>query len=98
MMPVVKNPSANVEEIRDTGSLPGFRKIPWRRAWQPTPVFLPGESHRQRNLAGHSPWGVTKSDDLAQHRAGMNLETGRNECSETAPGRPLQWILKTVEL
>ena len=32
-------------------------KIPWRRDWQPTPVFLPGESHGQRSLAGHSPWG-----------------------------------------
>ena len=31
------------------------RKIPWRRAWQPTPVFLPGESHGQRRLAGYSP-------------------------------------------
>jgi len=30
-------------------------KIPWRRAWQPTPVFLPGESHRQRSQAGYSP-------------------------------------------
>ena len=32
-------------------------KIPWRRARQPTPVFLPGESHGQRSLAGYSPWG-----------------------------------------
>ena len=32
-------------------------KIPWRRAWQPTPVFLPGESHGQRSLVGYSPWG-----------------------------------------
>ena len=32
-------------------------KIPWRRAWQPTPVFLPGECHAQRSLAGYSPWG-----------------------------------------
>ena len=31
-------------------------KIPWRRAWQPTPVFLPGESHGLRSLAGYSPW------------------------------------------
>ena len=31
------------------------RKIPWRRAWQPTPVVLPGESHGQRSLAGYSP-------------------------------------------
>ena len=33
------------------------RKIPWRRKWQPTPVFLPGESHGWRNLVGYSPWG-----------------------------------------
>ena len=33
------------------------RKIPWRRKWQPIPVFLPGESHGQGSLAGCSPWG-----------------------------------------
>jgi len=32
-------------------------KIPWRREWQPTPVFLSGEFHGQRNLVGYSPWG-----------------------------------------
>ena len=37
-------------------------KIPWRRSWQPTPVFLPGESHCQRSLAGYSPWGRKESD------------------------------------
>ena len=41
------------------------RKVPWRRAWQPTPVFLPGESHGQRKLAGYSPWGRKESGDLA---------------------------------
>ena len=33
------------------------RKIPWRRKWQSTPVFLPGESHRQKTLEGSSSWG-----------------------------------------
>ena len=37
-------------------------KIPWRRKWQPTPVFLHGESHGQRSLAGYSPWGGKESD------------------------------------
>ena len=36
---------------------PGAGKTPWRRARQPTPVFLPGESRGQRNLAGYSRWG-----------------------------------------
>ena len=37
-------------------------KMPWRRAWQPTPVFLPGEAHGQRSLAGYSPQGHKESD------------------------------------
>ena len=36
---------------------PWVGKIPWRRKWQPTPVFLPGKSHGQQSLAGYSPWG-----------------------------------------
>ena len=40
---------------------PWVRKIPWRRAWQPTPVFLSGESHEQRSLAGYGPWGHKES-------------------------------------
>ena len=41
---------------------PWVGKIPWRRKWLPTPVFLPGESHGQRSLAGCSPWGLEESD------------------------------------
>ena len=37
-------------------------KIPWRRPWQPTPVFLPGESHGQMSLVGFSPWGHKELD------------------------------------
>ena len=33
----------------------------WRRKWQPTPAFLPGEFYGQRNLAGYSPWGCKES-------------------------------------
>ena len=40
----------------------GFGPWVWRRKWQPTPVFLPGESHGQRNLAGYSPWGHKELD------------------------------------
>ena len=41
---------------------PWVREIPWRRKWQPTPVFLPSESHRQRSLANYSPWRHKDSD------------------------------------
>ena len=59
---VIKNLSANAGDVRDSGFDPWVRKIPWRRKWQPTPVFLPGKSHRQRSLAGYSPWGPKESD------------------------------------
>ena len=41
---------------------PWVRKIPWRRKWQPSPIFLPGKSHGQRSLAVYSPWGLKESD------------------------------------
>ena len=49
---VIKNPPACI-----TQGLPCVRKIPWRRKWRPTPVFLPGKPHGQRILAGYNPWG-----------------------------------------
>ena len=42
------------------------RVEPWRRKWQPIPVFLLGEFHRQRNLAGYSPWGRKELDMTEQ--------------------------------
>ena len=45
-----------------SGFTPWVRKIPWRREWPPIPVFLPGEFHGQKSLAGYSPWGCKESD------------------------------------
>ena len=45
---------------------PWVGKIPWRRKWQPTPVFLPGESHGQGKLVGYSSWG-SKELDMTEH-------------------------------
>ena len=44
-------------KCRRPGFDPWIRKIPWRRKWQPTPVFLPGKSHGWRSLVGYTPWG-----------------------------------------
>ena len=70
---VVKNLTATAEDIRGVGLIPGSgrspggraelpRKIPWRRAELPTPVYLPEESHGQRSLMGYNPWGHKESD------------------------------------
>ena len=45
---------------------PWVGKILWRRKWQPTPVLLPGKSHRWRSMVGYSPWGHKKSDTTEQ--------------------------------
>ena len=50
---MVKNLPAMQEAIFD----PWVGKIPWRKEWLPTPVFLPGEFHGQRSLVGYSLWG-----------------------------------------
>ena len=61
---VVKNLPANAG---DTGGVYLWvGKIPWRRKWQPTPVFWPGKSHGQRSLEGYSPWGRKESDTAEQ--------------------------------
>ena len=49
-------------QCRKPGFDPWVRKISWRREWQPTPVFLPGEFLRQRSLIGYSPWDCKESD------------------------------------
>ena len=48
--------------MRAPGFDPWVAKISWSRKWQPTLVFLPGESHEQRSLVGYSPWGRKESD------------------------------------
>ena len=69
-------------------------KIPWRRKWQPTPVFLPVESHPhgRRSLVGYSPWGNKEEDtaelltlplrtitDRAEHKVGTKLKEERKQ-------------------
>ena len=57
--PAATSPPANAENMRDAFT-PRVRKLPWRRAWPPTAVFLPGESHRRRSLVGYSLWGCKR--------------------------------------
>ena len=82
---------------------PGVGKIPWRRAWQPTPAFLPGESHRQ-SLAGCSPRGRNESDRaerLSTHAKPLwgpgggpsDLSTAQPPTSSTAVCNYLFWAL-----
>ena len=59
---VERNPPDNAGDPRDIGQIPGSGTVPWRRKWQPTPVFLLGKFHGQRNLAGYSPWSHKESD------------------------------------
>ena len=76
---------------------PWIRKIPWRRAWQPTPVFLPGKYDGQRRLVGCSPWGHRESDTtewLSIHVNDFNLlSSKRTPALEHPPvNKPSFWI------
>ena len=68
----VKNPPA-MQGTQRRGFDPWVGKIPWRRVWQPTSVFLPGKSRGQRSLMGCSPWGRKESyttELLSRHACG----------------------------
>ena len=71
-------------DARDTGSIPGSRRSPERRAWQPTPVFLPGEFHGWRSLTGYGPRGCKELNTTKQRRTVTRISSF------------LQWILKTI--
>ena len=69
---------------------PWVRKIPRRRKWQPTPVFLPGKSHGQRGLVGCSPWGCRESDttESLSNNSWLVLSISRSTMLIT-PAKPL---------
>ena len=62
-----------------------IRKIPWRRKWQPTPVFLPGKLHGHRGLVGYRPWGRKKSDttEPTEHAHIQRQNSEKTECPST---------------
>ena len=66
-----KESASQCRIFKRRGFDPWVGKIPWRRTWQPTPVFLPGKSHEQGSLAGYSPWGC--------RRVGHDLATQQQE-------------------
>ena len=71
-------------QCRRCGFDPCVEKVPWRRKWQPTPVFLLAESHGQRSLAGYSPWGCKR----VRHDLATKTQQTAKGCS---PGdRPLE--------
>ena len=69
MAQMAKNPPA----VQENWVQSWLGKIPWRRAWQPTPVFLPGEPHGQRSLAGYHLWGCKELDTTEQKTLSLSL-------------------------
>ena len=57
-----KESACQCRRCKRRGFDPWVGKIPWRRKWLPTPVFLPGELHGQRSLVGYNPWGCKELD------------------------------------
>ena len=67
-----KEPTCQCRRCKRWEFDPWVRKSPWRRAWQSTPVFLPGKSHGQKSLAGYSPWDQ-KESDMIEHAYSMHV-------------------------
>ena len=73
-------------------------KIPWRRKWQPTPVFLPWKSHGQRSLVGYSPWGHKELDTTEHIWNKRKLWGDTPEAGNLKPAIPSQTELPIREL
>ena len=73
-------------------------KFPWRREWLPTAVFLPGESHGHRSLAGHSPWGHKESDMTEQLTLSLFTFTAISKYHEQKVTEEVQMSSKCVRL
>ena len=71
-------------QCRRCGFNPWVRKIPWRRKWYPTLVFLPGKSHGQRRLVDYSPWIAIRCDLATKQSNQIHMVvyvfTERNDC------------------
>ena len=72
----------NLLALQETWVRSLVRKIPWKREWQPTPVFLLGEVHGQRSLVGYSPWSCKELDTT--DRLTVSLLTGGSASKESA--------------
>ena len=66
LLPLMAQTVKNLPTMQESRFSPWTGKFPWRRKWQPTPVFLPGEFHGHRSLAGYSPWGHKELDTTRQ--------------------------------
>ena len=86
----VKNPPAGAGDLRAVGLIPG-PEDPRRRAWQLAPVFLPGVSHGQRNLAGCSPWGHKEADRTERTQAQTPLSCTNPYPIPHPPGAAQGW-------
>ena len=70
-----------MQEMQEMQVDPWDGKIPWRRKWQSTSVFLPGKSHGQRSLGGYSPWQHKESDKTEQLTDIHRVDMKRLHCS-----------------
>ena len=71
----------NLPTMQETWFDLWVRKIPWRKEWQPTAVFLSSEFQGQRSLVGYSPWGRKESDTTKQ----LTPHTSRWEVLSISP-------------
>ena len=86
----------NLPAVQETWVRSLVRKIPWRRAWQPTPAFLPGKSHGQRNLAGYTQ--SMGSQRVRHDWATVTFTVHTDELKNTAGFNLLKFYLRSVRI
>ena len=84
---MVKNRLPMQVDVKRPRFDPWVGKMPWRRTWQPIPVFLPGKFHAQRSLVGYSPWGCKESDTTEATQHAIRIMLMKETTGLKRPGR-----------
>ena len=103
--PTGKEPACQHKRHKRSGFNPWVGKIPWRRAWQPTPEFLPGKFHGQRSLAGYSPLGCKELDTTeatkhacTRHSTGLSIPGSLSQRRGNFPPKSLVLVILQLHL
>ena len=92
-----KEPTCKCRWCRRHGFDPWVGKVSWWRAWQPTSVFLLGESHGQRSLAGHSPWGCQELKKPEQLNCTISSRTSLERVETSLSPRSIEgWAFPRI--
>ena len=96
-VPLREQPTSQCRRLKRLRFDPWVGKIPWRKAGQPAPVFLPGEVHGQKSLGGYSSWGRKESDMMKQLTLTFHFCSHICQMTSVPPTQDQSFLLSSLQ-